>query len=51
MLRATKDLSFGERKMLETARGLMVKKLAIAKGVPRTRSSAEIDAIFSQAAA
>jgi CarD family transcriptional regulator len=51
VLRATKDLSFGERKMLETARGLMVKELALAKGVPEDKISAEIDAIFSQAAA
>ena len=51
VLRATKDLSFGERKMLETARGLMVKELAIAKGVPEDKISAEIDAIFAQAAA
>ena len=51
VLRATKDLSFGERKMLETARGLMVKELALAKGVPEDKISAEIDAIFAQAAA
>jgi CarD family transcriptional regulator len=51
VLRATKDLSFGERKMLETARGLMIKELALAKGVPEDKISAEIDAIFSQAAA
>ena len=51
VLRATKDLSFGERKMLETARGLMVKELALAKGVGEDKISAEIDAIFSQAAA
>jgi len=51
VLRATKDLSFGERKMLETARGLMVKELAIAKGVPEDKISAEIDAIFAQATA
>ena len=51
VLRATKDLSFGERKMLETARGLMVKELAIAKGVPEDKISAEIEAIFAHAAA
>jgi CarD family transcriptional regulator len=51
VLRVTKDLSFGERKMLETARGLMVKELAIAKGVPEDKISSEIEAIFSQAAA
>jgi CarD family transcriptional regulator len=51
VLRATKDLSFGERKMLETARGLMIKELAIAKGVTEDKISTEIDAIFAQAAA
>ena len=51
VLRATKDLSFGERKMLETARGLMVKELALAKGVTEDKISAEIEAIFAQAAA
>ena len=33
VLRTTKELSFGERKMLDTARGLLVKELALAKGV------------------
>ena len=51
VLRATKDLSFGERKMLETARGLMIKELALAKGVTEDKISTEIDAIFAQAAA
>jgi CarD family transcriptional regulator len=51
VLRATKELSFGERKMLETARGLLLKELALAKGVGEDKISAEIDAIFTQAAA
>ena len=51
VLRATKDLSFGERKMLDTARNLMIKELALAKGVGEDKISAEIDAIFAQAAA
>jgi len=51
VLRATKDLSFGERKMLETARGLMIKELALAKGVSEDKISTEIEAIFAQAAA
>jgi CarD family transcriptional regulator len=51
VLRATKDLSFGERKMLETARGLLTKELAIAKGVAEDRIGTEIDAIFAVAAA
>lgn len=51
VLRVTKDLSFGERKMLETARGLLTKELALAKGVGEDKIGAEIDAIFAQAAA
>lgn len=51
VLRGTKDLSFGERKMLETARGLLLKELAIARGVGEDKISAEIDAIFAVAAA
>ncbi len=51
VLRATKDLSFGERKMLETARGLLIKELAIAKGVSEDKIGAEIDQIFAPTAA
>ena len=51
VLRATKDLSFGERKMLETARGLLVKELAIAKGVSEDKVGEEIDGLFAPAAA
>jgi CarD family transcriptional regulator len=51
VLRATKDLSFGERKMLETARGLLVKELALAKGVGEDTIASEVDAMFTPAAA
>jgi CarD family transcriptional regulator len=51
VLRATKELSFGERKMLDTARGLLLKELALAKGVGEDKIGAEIDAIFAPAAA
>jgi CarD family transcriptional regulator len=51
VLRTTKELSFGERKMLETARGLLIKELALAKGVGDDKIAAEIDQIFQQAAA
>ncbi len=51
VLRVTKDLSFGERKMLDTARGLLTKELALAKGVGEDKIQAEIEAIFAQAAA
>ncbi len=51
VLRATKDLSFGERRMLETARALLVKEIAIAKGAPEDKVAAEVDALFSKQAA
>ena len=51
VLRTSKELSFGERKMLETARGLLTKELALAKGVGEDKIGAEIEAIFTQAAA
>lgn len=51
VLRMTKELSFGERKMLETARGLLTKELALAKGVEDQKIAGEIDEIFRPAAA
>ena len=51
VLRHTKELSFGERKMLEMARTLLVKELALAKGVPEDRIATDIEAIFAPAAA
>lgn len=51
VLRTTKDLSFGERRMLENARMLLVKEIACAKGSPEDKVAAEIDAMFSKAAA
>ena len=49
VLRQTKELSFGERRMLEAARVLIVRELAIAKGVTEAKITAEIDAIFAVA--
>ena len=51
VLRHTKELSFGERKMLETARGLLVKELALAKGIAEDKLAGELDVIFAPAAA
>lgn len=51
VLRTTKELSFGERKMLDQARGLLIKELALAKGVEEAKIGSEIDAIFAPAAA
>lgn len=51
VLKTTKELSFGERKMLETARGLIIKELALAKGVGDDKIGSEIDDLFKPAAA
>jgi CarD family transcriptional regulator len=46
ILRGGKDLSYGERNMLETARGLLVQELALAREAQEDSISTEIDAIF-----
>ena len=46
LLRMTKDLSFGERKLLDTAQGLLVKELCTAKGVDETKIMKEIENLF-----
>ena len=46
LLRYEKELSFGERKMLDTARYLIVKELAIAQELAEDDISEEIDEIF-----
>ncbi len=50
-LKSSKVLSFGERRMLDTARSLLIRELAIAKGVPEDKVAAEIETIFAAAAA
>ena len=45
-LRAEKSLSFGERKMLETARNLIVKEIAVARRKSEEKIQAEIEEIF-----
>jgi len=47
LLRGDKDLSYGERNMLETARALLVQELALAKGETEEAVEAEIEAMFS----
>lgn len=49
-LRTSKELSFGERRMLETARGLLVKEIALAKDTSEGDIEREIDALFPAAA-
>jgi len=46
LLRYEKELSFGERKMLDTARTLIVKELAIAQSEEEEVIADEIDQIF-----
>ncbi|HJL46322.1 MAG TPA: CarD family transcriptional regulator, partial [Polyangiaceae bacterium LLY-WYZ-15_(1-7)] len=45
-LKAEKSLSFGERKMLETARNLIVKEIAVARRKSEEKVTAEIEKIF-----
>lgn len=51
LLRRHKDLSFGERRMLETARGLLVREIAIARKEAEGQVEAEIETIFEEKAA
>ena len=44
-----KDLSFGERKMLDTARSLIIKELSLAKKVEESVIEQEIDIIVPRA--
>ena len=46
LLRSDKDLSYGERNMLETARALLVQELALAKDSTEDAVQAEIEALF-----
>jgi CarD family transcriptional regulator len=45
-LKTDKQLSFGERRMLDTARGLIVKEIAIARKQTEEQVRTEIEAIF-----
>ncbi len=45
-LKANKQLSFGERRMLDTARSLIVKEIAIARAKTEDEIKDEIEAIF-----
>jgi CarD family transcriptional regulator len=47
LLKFNKDLSFGERKMLDTAKNLLVKELAVAKGAKEEKVARELDEIFT----
>jgi CarD family transcriptional regulator len=47
VLKSDKELSFGERKMLDTARSLLVKELSIAKAHPEEKIMEELKVIFA----
>ncbi len=47
VLKGDKELSFGERKMLDTARSLLVKELSIARAHPEEKIMEELRTIFA----
>jgi CarD family transcriptional regulator len=47
ILKVDKDLSFGERKMLDTARSLLVKEISLAKKVEEKQIEKDLDSIFA----
>jgi len=47
ILKVEKDLSFGERKMLDTARNLLVKEISLAKKVGQEQVEKELDKILA----
>ena len=47
LLRHSKDLSFGERKMLDQAKNLLVKEISLAKKAAENDIEQEIQAIFA----
>lgn len=46
-LKNTKTLSFGERRMLDTAKNLIVKELSVARNWTEARVEKELDKVFS----
>jgi len=47
ILKADKELSFGERKMMDTAKNLLIKELSVAKNAKEEKIEAELDALMS----
>jgi len=47
LLSVDKDLSYGERKMLDTAKGLLIKELSLAQNLDEENMSSRIDMIFA----
>jgi CarD family transcriptional regulator len=48
VLKRVKDLSFGERKLLDTARGLLLRELCMAQNADEETVWAEIDALYKK---
>jgi len=46
LLRLDKELSFGERKMLDTARGLLVKEISLSKDIGEEQVEKDLDKMF-----
>ncbi len=47
LLKFDKDLSFGERKMLDTARNLLIKEISVARNVKERVIERELEKIFN----
>lgn len=47
LLKFDKDLSFGERKMLDTARSLLIKEISVARNCRETVVEKELEKIFN----
>jgi CarD family transcriptional regulator len=47
LLSVDKDLSYGEKKMLDTAKSLLVKELSLAQKIEESQVSSRIDTIFA----
>ncbi len=50
LLKLVKDLSFGERKLLDTAKGLLLRELCTAKNADENTVWTEIESLFEEAA-
>ncbi|MGB9711801.1 MAG: CarD family transcriptional regulator [Dissulfurimicrobium sp.] len=46
LLQSDKPLSFGEKKMMDTAKGLLIKELSVAKGKTEEEIAQSIESIF-----
>ena len=47
LLKVDKDLSYGERKMMDTAKGLLIKEISLARDVDEEKVENQIEKLFS----